>query len=437
MRRTRRSVLAAGAALLGAGCLSGDGPGTATTTASDDATPNDVTTTGEDTTGDDTTTTTSEPTVRPESALGWTRTFDAAVAFGPVARRDTLYVGTADGVLYAFAADGTERWSADVGGAFFSGTGPDASPVVADGTVYLTTGSQSGPHGTGYRLYALDAADGRERWHHGVDYPDFLSLLGVAGGRAYAATSDDNFENDGETLYAYAPDGTERWTAEVGDPREASVSEDAVAVATWGSLQVVGADGTERFATDRFGRVAGLGFADGRLLVASDDVDGGGLYGVDPESGGGQWSVDRFVNSMLLDDRAYVGGKRVAAYAFDGERAWNREIEAFVERRRGDLVYASTFAEGGGAEALALAVGDGTVRWRHATDGETAEVVDADDRLAVLSLQGVSAVEGIDPATGERRVRVETGDARTLGRPTVLDGRGFVADGPRLYALAP
>ena len=47
------------------------------------------------------------------------------------------------------------------------------------------------------------------------------------------------------------------------------------------------------------------------------------------------------------------------------------------------------------------------------------------------------AVEGVDPATDDGRVRLETDGDGQLSPPAVLDGRAFVADGTTLYALVP
>lgn len=90
-------------------------------------------------------------------------TFDApevATYRNPVVVDDTVYVvgvqpadGVDRGVLYALdAADGTERWRAE------SRLVPK-SPAVGDGTVYLA----------GDRVYALDAVDGSERWRVETD----------------------------------------------------------------------------------------------------------------------------------------------------------------------------------------------------------------------------------------------------------------------------
>jgi len=103
----------------------------------------------------------------------------------------------------------------------------------------------------------------------------------------YAATSDDDLQPRGETLSAFDTGGERLWTAQTGDPREASVTPGAAV--PYGVLQVVDADGTERVRTDRFRDVVGgPAFVDDRLLVASHDSHDshdshGGLHALAPD----------------------------------------------------------------------------------------------------------------------------------------------------------
>ena len=450
MRRDRRAVLGSIGTLLAAGCLGGQespegASGGSTPTASEEPA-----TTGSTTGGSSTPEPTTEPTtegttgtggnasVTPESALAWQSSFDADVSLGPAVAGDALYVGTADGNLHAVEFDGTVRWRTEVGGSFYTGPGQDESPIHADGTVYLASGEQTGGHGDDFAVHAVDAATGSRRWSSGEDYPSFLSLLAVAGGRVYTATSDDALSGEGETLTAHdAASGEALWTVEVGDAQAAGASDDAVAVADWGYLRVVDADGTVRWEDDELSEVAPRApvFAGGTVLVATDR-SANGLYALDPATGDRRWSyTDTFVNSLVAGDRAYVGGETVAAYGFDGSQTWDAGIQAFVETLHDETLYCARFSEGGGGGAVALSAADGTERWRHDVDAEIAEVVDADDAVAAVSLQGVPAVDGLDPSTGDRRFRLAGGDGRGPSDPSVHNGTTFVADGSTVYAL--
>ncbi len=451
MYRSRRAYLASVGALVTTGCLGRrvgtDGgttsePGTATEAAT--STTSTVRGTGESVTespgsGSTTSTTpTDEVTITPESALQWRRSFGADVALGPAVVDGTVYVGTADGTVHALAPGGDERWQTTVSGEFFAGTGHDNSPVVAGETVYLTSGNQSGAHGSDYAVYALDAATGRKRWSSGTDSPSFLSLLAVVDGTVYTATSDDVVGGRDETLAAHDAGSGERvWTAEIGDPEAVGTGSGALALADYAGLQVVETDGTVRW---RSGDLEGTAphspaFAGGHLLVASDRSENG-LYALDPETGERRWSrTDAFVNSLTVRERAYVGGQTVAAHEFDGTRSWDAGVQAFVERVHGDTLYCGIFSGQDGGGALALSTTDGSELWRHEVDADIAEVRAVDDAIAAVDLQGVPAVDGLDPATGDRRFRLEASDRRGPSSPTVEGGTAYVASGSTLYAL--
>jgi eukaryotic-like serine/threonine-protein kinase len=92
--------------------------------------------------------------------LDWTFSPSQPVGFGSglTVAGDTVYVGLGDQLLYALdAADGAQRWSSSVPSAFF----PLTSAAVADGAVYavatLPTANEAG-------VYRFDAADGTRRW---------------------------------------------------------------------------------------------------------------------------------------------------------------------------------------------------------------------------------------------------------------------------------
>ena len=82
----------------------------------------------------------SSGTVRWRAAVGTWTNLDLA---SPVMGSDgTLYVGSADGMVYAIAADGTKRWSISTGGPVLS-----TGAIGTDGTLYI--GSDDG------NLYAI------------------------------------------------------------------------------------------------------------------------------------------------------------------------------------------------------------------------------------------------------------------------------------------
>lgn len=89
---------------------------------------------------------------------------------------------------------------------------------MVDGTVYV--GGFEGP------LYALNAAEGTERWRY--DIRDYSFVPTVAGDTVYVPDSIGNIAS------LAAGDGSERWMAEVGevDAKAVAVDDDAVYVGT-------------------------------------------------------------------------------------------------------------------------------------------------------------------------------------------------------------
>jgi outer membrane protein assembly factor BamB len=81
--------------------------------------------------------------------LAWKLTTGSFVTSSPAIGVDnSIYVGSADGHVYALNPDGTIRWA-------FSTPGEADRPTVArDGTIYLASG---------FNLYAVNS-DGTEKW---------------------------------------------------------------------------------------------------------------------------------------------------------------------------------------------------------------------------------------------------------------------------------
>jgi hypothetical protein len=109
---------------------------------------------------------------------------------------DTVYVGGGNKNVYALdVADGTERWS------FGGADAAQSSPAVANGAVYI--GSRDS------NVYALDARDGSELWSFQTD--DIVqSAPAMVDSTVYVGSNDSN-------VYALdAADGTERWSVQTG-----------------------------------------------------------------------------------------------------------------------------------------------------------------------------------------------------------------------------
>lgn len=424
---SRRTLLRIGSGLAAtalAGCVGGESGDPATRTTTESTTPATTTTTSDSTTDDGETTETTEDADELPERVAWQTDLDGEVRLGPAILDGTLYVGAESGVLRALdPADGTELWRFDTGASFFSGTGEDHSPILADDTLYAVSGDRGGAHGDNFAAYALDAETGAKHWSVERDFPSFLSLFGVAGGRAFVGTSDDFLSDTGETLIALdAETGDEAWTAETGDATGVTVTPDAAHVASWGRLDAFdAADGTRRWTReieDPIDPAVGdgvvyTGFTAGRETAA---------LGLDPDSGETRWTMDDwFVTSMVADESAYVGGEHVAKFDPDGTERWRYDEGGLLSN--GALVGDALFASGN--PVAKLSAEDGTELWRYEVDADLGAVEGADERVVAIQRGNGAVLDVLDAATGEKRFTFDVGGDRL---------RGLAVDSGTVYA---
>lgn len=124
--------------------------------------------------------------------LRWARRQRGEIASSPAIAGDRVFVTSMDGAVTAYTAvAGTRVWQHTTGG-----SPSESSPLVVDGLVYA--GAWNG------RLYALDAATGRQRWaFQAAD--DIKGSAALAAGRIVVADYAGN-------VYALDPEtGAERW----------------------------------------------------------------------------------------------------------------------------------------------------------------------------------------------------------------------------------
>lgn len=118
----------------------------------------------------------------------------------PVVVGNDIYVNSTAGVFALSRADGSERW---LFGAPMSST--PTAPAVVDGTVYVGSGDppavNNGPISAqpDEKLYALDAASGKEQWAYQLGGVADSTPM-VSNGVIYIGASD-------RTLYAVMPPG--------------------------------------------------------------------------------------------------------------------------------------------------------------------------------------------------------------------------------------
>jgi len=207
------------------------------------------------------------------------------------------------------------RWRATLSAPRVDGTRTDASsPTVADGTVYLTTGTGA---------FALALRDGAERWRHGVTpattdgtagYGDELVPPVVGDGLVYLATA--------EGVVALHPDdGTVAWrntdAAATGVP---TVIEDALVVPTAAGLAGFDAtDGRRRWTADVDAILPAA--VDGTVVAAGEET-----VALDAGTGERRWTSSTRAEfyPVVADDTVYLGsyGGLVGVGIDDGAERW-------------------------------------------------------------------------------------------------------------------
>ena len=274
----------------------------------------------------------------------------------PTVADGTVYVMDSQ-TIHAFATeDGTERWAVDPTGDEYASYLID--PIVADGVVYAFPREKP--------LYALDATDGSERWT--------ADLGDVAAGQPTVAGDTVYFGCD-ETMYALDPaDGSTRWSVEIagfvgGSP---VVDDDTVYFA--GDETVYGldtADGTERWTTAVDGSRLRVSAQAGDTLYARG---WDGIYALDGADGTERWRVD-FPTSLIFpgglavaDDTVYASVRGGPLYEIDSDgNAWpyfqveNGMATSPVVADR--TVYVGSNVGDSGGRLHALDTAEGTERW--------------------------------------------------------------------------
>lgn len=329
-----------------------------------------------------------------------------AIRGAPTVFEGTVYVGSADGYLYALdARTGTERWRAAAGAPIAS------TPAVAGGLVYVTT--------RGNRLLAVSAATGRVSWSrdlgadlgaHGLwDY--YTSSPILRDGVLYVGSGSGG-------VYAFeAASGRQLWRHDAGARVRSSPAVTA-------SLVVFGAMNGHVTAVDRRTGETRWDFAtDGAGLKFAD-------YGYDPTS--------VMVSPSVADGVVTIGARDGQFYGLDlatGRRLWQTTHDGsswiapiLVENGR-------IFVGSGSAAFIQAAdLKTGAEAWRFKTVGS----IFGAPCLAggtVLVLDNGGYLYALEKADGHELWRFPLGD-RSFSTPVAADGLVYAAsDAGVLYAL--
>lgn len=231
---------------------------------------------------------------------------------GPAMNGGTVYF-QGGGLLHAVdAVSGAERWSYPVGDSGAGGSVP-TRPVLADGVVHVTAGT---------RVLALDAHTGAVRWGFEAPAvmfgpPTHVPGAGVTGGGVYVA---DHLG----TVYALDPaNGRDRWRVAT-EPRQSLepvlVTGGAVFLGAGSALYTLDAvAGTPKWRFAAQGEIVGSPVvADGRVHFGSKDHC---LYTVDASGGQLRWKLETggeiTGSPVSADGVVYACSKDRCVYALD------------------------------------------------------------------------------------------------------------------------
>jgi outer membrane protein assembly factor BamB len=411
---SRRTYLCACTAAL-AGCL--DAPredSTSTPSPASDSTPTDT------------------PTPVPSGSTAWRRSLSGAVEHAPVLAGEHLLVGTDDGTVASVRkTDGSVAWEV----AFDA----PVQAVAVAGDAVLTVTGRTALH-EHHAVTALERTTGERRWRFAPE-EWWLEVHGSDGTAAYIGTNDDNVQDDGQSLYAVdLADGAERWSVEVGDQQGGLLADGTVYLPAYGVVDAVATTGERRwqYGPDEY-QYATLAVAgDTVALVTGGSPETWTVRGLAADAGDERWTFDDWpAHTTRADgDRLFVGGERVARLdPATGGVAWTADQRA--------ALYDAPVADGrlyvATDGAAAIDVADGTVRWSTPLNGYlTSPAGLATGRLVVHRSASRDDRDrhlvALEAADGTEAWRF-TGDS-PLTTPILDDRRAYVADGSDLLALA-
>lgn len=291
--------------------------------------------------------------VAPSASQGlrWQVPFDGSDS-SPVIAGGVLYVGSQDGALYAFDPNsGQLKWRFQTGEGLVSGpeiiTAPrgadynqmlsailsrpprqgkkeiDATPVVADGTLYI--GSRD------YSLYAIDAATGNKKWPFQTGGEIRYEAM-VKNGVVYVVSADGN-------LYAIdALTGQKKWTFEPTrgrrNPNEPAMEGNTIYLTNNYLYPIDAESGRQRWDFDFNGADVSKTVAGGSLVLFaaySNNPSMANLYAVEASSGKLKWQFQAERGYPLYRPIIVIGSTAYFAtdkglFALDlntGNKRWN------------------------------------------------------------------------------------------------------------------
>jgi len=430
-RASRRRFLATvlGASTVGLSGCGSDGDGTATQGDGETETPADTPTETPTATPTDTVAPTETPTAAPTETADPTATATpdaSSFASWPTFMRNGERWGhhpDATGPHEAVSPDWTKQFDQDA---------VNATPVLADGTLYVGAGGAGDDDGS---FHALDPVTGETKWSKDVAAPvtsaaavdRAFAYLGTTNGVFYALNTDD-----GSVFWEWDLGSTEDFTAPAIVDRGVYVGSSGSPIYKFDAL-----DGGLEWNQSTYGAItAPPVYADGTVYATSADQE---LYAVS-DSGDLQWTVDLGGSANGVahrDRRLFVTSEnnRLTQVNIRGNTGWQvsrRDAFAATPAVTAERVFAGTR----GGTLFAFHVGDGRELWRvtEPSGGVTAPPVVADGTVYVGARDG--SVYAVTADTGDLEWSFTTSNNIEEAAPVVAGGRVYIGsqDGT-LYAL--
>lgn len=318
------------------------------------------------------------------------------------------------------------------------GTGGSIA-AVSNGVLYGREGFANGSGG----VVALGAATGERLWGYGETsgYSSFTTP--VVDGDVYVGYGDDAIGSGSGHLAAIAPDGTERWRAEIGSVYEPpSLDGDRLYVGSDdGAVYCFDASTGEAIWQHDFeSRPEGpsnpsvAAVADGLVYVSLQ----GGFLAIDANDGTERWLArpgGGRIRSVHIGERVYAATRSLVAAFEDGELQWTSDrTGGSILAVRDGAVYVSD-----GFQFAVLDAATGQERWGLGTDDRHAVGVgDAGPYVGVREVQALDSAgetrwqRSLDGSPIEFLTPADDGVyAGTDGGVYRLDGNGgVVAESP-------
>jgi outer membrane protein assembly factor BamB len=250
--------------------------------------------------------------------LKWSFITKDYVTSSPAVYNDTVYIGSADGNLYALNyLGGGMRWSYQTGGKI------ESSPVVHEGIVYFGSNDN--------RFYALDASNGTQIWNYSTGGKIYSTPL-IANSMVYLTSGDGN-------VYALSLiNRTKIWNYSTGGAIYSSPA-----------------------------------FAYSNIYIGSSD---GSIYAINAFVGAKNWELKTggsiHSSPVVRDFVLYIGSddrKLYAVNSFNGVSLWNFSTSNKVQSLP-SLSNDSVYFSSNDGNLYSLSLEDGSKRWNISTEGQ-------------------------------------------------------------------